>query len=49
MDKERSALGNAYNMEVHFAVGQMRRCDGAYPAMNDGAKAVDWFVKKGER
>ena len=49
LDSERSALGNAYNMAVHFAVGHMRRWDGAYPALNDGAKAVDWFVKKGQR
>lgn len=49
LDSERSALGNAYNMAVHFAVGHMRRWDGAYPALNDGAKAVDWFAKKGER
>jgi hypothetical protein len=49
MDKVRSALGNSYKPEVHYAVGHMRRFDGAYPNLSDGTKAVDFFAKKGPR
>jgi hypothetical protein len=49
MDKVRSALGNSYKPEVHYAVGHMRRIDGAYPNLSDGIKAVDFFAKTGPR
>ncbi len=44
IDKVRSALGVAYCAELHFAVGHMRRWDGAYPNLANGTKAVDLLV-----
>ena len=41
MDKIRSALGMKYMPDLHFALGHMRRWDGAYPALANGTKAVD--------
>ena len=41
IDKVRSALGVTYKTELHFAVGHMRRWDGAYPDLTNGTKAVD--------
>jgi hypothetical protein len=41
IDKVRSALGVTYKAELHFAVGHMRRWDGAYPVLTNGTKAVD--------
>jgi hypothetical protein len=41
IDKVRSALGVSYKAELHFAVGHMRRWDGAYPVLSNGTKAVD--------
>jgi hypothetical protein len=44
IDKVRSALGVTYCAELHFAVGHMRRWDGAYPNLANGTKAVDLMV-----
>jgi hypothetical protein len=41
VDKVRSALGLGYKAELHFAIGHMRRWDGAYPPLANGTKAVD--------
>ncbi len=41
IDKVRSALGVTYKAELHFAVGNMRRWDGAYPDLINGTRAVD--------
>ena len=41
VDKVRSALGVCYKPELHFAIGHMRRWDGAYPPLANGTKAVD--------
>ena len=41
MDKVRSALGVCYKAELHYAIGHMRRWDGAYPPLANGTKAVD--------
>ena len=50
IDKVRSALGETYNMELHFAIAHMRRLDGANPELPSGAKAVDLLKKdKGAR
>ncbi len=50
IDKVRSALGEAYNMELHYAIAHMRRWDGAYPELPTGAKAVDLLkTEKGPR
>ena len=35
IDKVRSALGNAYSTELHFAIAHFRRIDGAYPPQNE--------------
>ena len=40
-DKLRSALGVFYKPELHYAIGHMRRWDGAYPPLANGNKAVD--------
>ena len=40
IDKVRSALGMHYQPDLHFAVGHMRRWDGAYPPLTNGTKAV---------
>lgn len=40
IDKVRSALGMHYQLDLHFAVGHMRRWDGAYPPLTNGTKAV---------
>ena len=40
-DKVRSALGVCYKPELHYAIGHMRRWDGAYPPLANGTKAVD--------
>ena len=34
-------LGVCYKPELHFAIGHMRRWDGAYPPLVNGTKAVD--------
>ena len=50
IDKVRSALGETYNMELHFAIAHMRRLDGAYPDLPNGVKAADLLKKdKGPR
>ena len=50
IDKVRSALGETYNMELHFAIAHMRRLDGAYPDLPNGVKAADFLKKdKGPR
>ena len=41
VDKVRSALGVCYKPELHYAIGHMRRWDGAYPPLANGTKAVD--------
>ncbi len=41
VDKVRSALGVCYKPELHFAIGHMRRWDGAYQPLANGTKAVD--------
>ncbi len=38
VDKVRSALDRP---ELHYAIGHMRRWDGAYPHLANGIKAVD--------
>ena len=37
-------MGVTYCAELHFAVGHMRRWDGAYPNLANGTKAVDLMV-----
>ena len=34
-------MGMPYKIELHFAVGHMRRWDGAYPDLSNGTRAVD--------
>ncbi len=41
VDKVRSALGVCYKPELYYAIGHMRRWDGAYPPLANGTKAVD--------
>ena len=41
VDKVRSVLGVCYKPDLHYAFGHMRRWDGAYPPLANGAKAVD--------
>jgi hypothetical protein len=41
IDKVRSGLGVSYNPDLHYALGHMRRWDGAYPPLANGTKAVD--------
>ena len=41
VDKVRSALGVCYKPELHYAIGHMRRWDGANPPLANGTKAVD--------
>jgi len=36
-----AALGVCYKPELHYAIGHMRRWDGAYPPLANGTKAVD--------
>ncbi len=47
MDKVRSdgsVLGVCYKPDLHYALGHMRRWDGAYPPLANGAKAVDLMI-----
>jgi hypothetical protein len=45
IDKVRSALGLCYKPDLHFALGHMRRWDGAYPPLANGTKAVDLLAE----
>ena len=44
VDKVRSALGVNYKKDLHYALGHMRRWDGAYPPLANGKKAVDLMM-----
>ncbi len=41
VDKVRSVLGVCYKPDLHYALGHMRRWDGAYEPLANVAKAVD--------
>ncbi len=43
-DKVRSVLGVSYKPDLHYALGHMRRWDGAYPPLANGAKADDLMM-----
>ncbi len=47
-DKVRPALGLCYKPDLHYALGHMRRWDGAYPPLANGTKAVDLLAKDGK-
>jgi hypothetical protein len=40
--------GVDYDLYLHYAIGHMRRVDGALPDFADGAKALDFLRGKGE-
>ncbi len=48
MDIVRSALGLCYKPDLHYALGNMRRWDGAYPPLANGTKAVDLLAEDGK-
>ena len=47
IDKVRSALGNSYKLDLHYAVAHMRRWDGAYPPLANDTKAVNLMADTG--
>ena len=48
VDKVWSALGLCYKPDLHYALGHMRRWDGAYPPLANGTKAVDLLAEDGK-
>jgi hypothetical protein len=48
IDKVLSALGLSYKPDLHYALGHMRRWDGAYPPLANGTKAVDLLAEDGK-
>jgi hypothetical protein len=44
LDKVCSVLGVSYKPDLHYALGHMRRWDGAYSLLANGAKAVDLLM-----
>lgn len=48
-DGEAGALtGEDYDLMLHFAIGHMRRLDGALPDFDDGEKLLDFFAGIGK-
>jgi hypothetical protein len=46
--KVRSALDLGCKPDLHYALGHMRRWDGAYPPLANGTKAVDHLAEDGK-
>jgi hypothetical protein len=46
--KVRSALGLCYKPDLHYALGHMRRWDGAIPPLANGTKVVDILAEDGK-
>jgi hypothetical protein len=48
VDKVLSALGLCYKPDLHYALGHMRRWDGAYLPLANGTKAIDLVAEDGK-